>query len=40
MKNLISTLIFSYQFLLPKGNQCYQIHVSLPKILFTLFLYN
>ena len=40
MKNLISTLIFSYQFLLPKGNQCYQIHVSLPKILFTLFFYN
>ena len=40
MKSLSSTLFFSHQFLLPNSNQCYQICVSLPEILFTFFLYN
>ena len=39
VKSLLSTLFFSRQ-ILPKGNQCHQILVYLPGILFTLFLYN
>lgn len=40
VKSHLSTLFFSRQILLPKGNQCHQILVYLPGILFTLFLHN